>query len=911
MPHPRSSRWTLQAVFAAIRSHLHSWPSRLHNQWRSDHVGEEINKEMRFHLEERVDDLIASGMPPEAARHEARRRFGNLVHQKELTRERTVFAWLDSVVADAWYAFRALHKAPVFALVAVLSLAVGIGANTAVFSVFNALLLKSLPVAHPEQLLQLKREGDNQFTNPLWEAVRDNQDVFDGVFAFSRYDFNLTSEGEARRFFGNFVSGDYFQTLGVHAVAGRTIIREDDVRGCRGIAVISNGFWQREYGGEPSAIGKTVSLDGNPFVIVGVLEASFFGVNVGSNPQVYAPLCAKDIISGPHTLDDRSSWFLQIIARPKAGLSPAQVLAGLASKARTIAESTVPQNFSAEGTERYRKGRFEIEPASQGLSNLRASYSKALYVLLTIASLVLLVACANVANLLLARATARQREIAVRLALGARRARIVRQLLTESLILSLAGGALGVAFAQWGGQLLISLISRSDQVTSLDLSIDERLLTFSIGVSLLTGVVFGIAPAWNATRARVHIALKNSGRSMADGQNRVSLAKVLVSAQVALSLVLLTAAGLLLGSWRNLDAIDPGFRKSSTLVVRADIRRAHIPADQRQNIVMRTLYELRNIPGVQHAAVSAFSYLDRESRNAVLLVDGFAPASSKDALSWVELVSDGYFTTLGVPLRRGRDFTASDNPTSPKVAIINETAARRFFRTGNVVGRTFRVEAGKRATEPYEIVGVVGDTRSRTLRDSAPPMVYFPRAQEEPAGQSARFNLHTDVPLAMASAVKGVLARNIPQATLDITTLDRQVNESMRLMRAIARLSGFFGGLALLLAALGLYGIMAYGVARRRNEIGVRVALGASQSRIVRMVLGDVGRIVTVGVVLGVALSFGVTRLVVSFLYDVKPNDPSTLGASALVLLIVGLTAAAIPAWKAARLNPVSALREE
>lgn len=904
------SSLTPRSLAAYIRARIHSAMTRLNNQLKSDQIGREINAELRFHLEERTDELIASGMSPHEAQYEARRKFGNLGAQQEQTRERKLFAWFDSLLADARYAARALRKAPAFALVAVLSLAVGIGANTAVFSVLNAVLLKSLPVSHPEELIGVVRDDRNQFTNPLWEAIRGQQQVFDGVFAFGRIDFNLSTAGESRRVPGNFVSGDFFRTLGVRTVAGRALTREDDVRGCPATAVISSGFWQSEFGGSPSAIGKTISLEGNPFVVVGVTEPSFFGMNVGVNPKVYVPLCSRDIISRT-SLDDRSSWYLQIVGRPKSGLDLAQVKAGLAARARAIAELSVPSNFNAAGTQSFLDAKFDLEPASLGLGDVRKSYSKALYVLMTIVGLVLLVACANVANLLLARATARQREIAVRLALGARKLRIARQLLTESLMLSLCGGALGIVFANWGSQLLVTLISRRDQVTSLDLSIDARLLLFSITASVLTGVLFGLAPIWQASRTGVHGVLKANGRSVAEGQSRFSSAKVLVAAQVSLSLVLLSAAGLLLGSWRRLDTVDPGFRRDNTLVIRADIRRARIPADQRQSVVDRTLQDLRALPGATHAAVASYVYLDRETRNGVLLVDGFTPAKSRDALAWVNLVSDRYFESVGVPIKSGRDFAVSDVPGSPKVAIVSEATARLFFHRTDVLGRTFRVEQGPKSTEPYEIVGVVGDTRFRSLSEASPALVYFPRAQEEPASQSVRFIVHTSSINTILPAAKDVLARNIPQAILDVTTIDRQVDESMRMTLAMARLSGFFGAIALLLAAMGLYGIMAYGVARRKNEIGVRLALGASQSRVVRMVLSDVGRIVIAGVAVGIVLSFGLTKLVVSFLYEVKPNDPATLTAAALMLIAVGLGAAAVPAWRAARLNPVSALRED
>ena len=891
-----------------------SWFARLRNHLRENALSAEIEREMRFHLAERADELVASGMTPSAARREAQRRFGSLAYQAEETRERNLFAWLDTLIGDVRYALRALRAAPVFATVAIVSLALGIGANTAMFSIVNALILKSLPVSHPEELVAVARsEGGDVFTNPLWEAIRDRQDIFTGAFAFGNADFNLTSGGPAQRVDAHWVSGEYFSTLGVRPEVGRLIARTDDYRGCPGVAVLGGGFWSSRYGGDVNVIGKTIPLDGHPFVIVGVADARFSGVRVGEQPQLFVPICSEKIIRGANSqLDHRSSWFLQIIGRPKPGLTRAQMSARLAALTPSILEASLPSNWPAEAIARFKQWKFSVQPAAKGFSDLRTRYEKPVYILTAIVGIVLLIACANVANLLLARATVRQREMAVRVALGAGRGRLARQLITESLLLSVLGAVLGVALAAWGSRLLVRLLSRTDRVISLDLGVDLRVLLFTIGVATFTGLLFGLVPAWRAGRVDPQAAMKAQGRGVAEGHSRFRLGKALVGAQVALSLVLIVGAGLLLGSWRKLEAVDPGFRRDQILLIDADIRGTETPPEQRLALHREMLNAIRAVPGVASASASQITPIGGATWNEELKVDGFTAKSEEDAVSWANAVSDGYFATLGIPMLAGRDFDARDTKTSSKVVIVNEAMARKFFGTPAVVGRRFQKQEGSGFGGPIEIVGVVGTTKYISMRDTAQPIMYFPRAQESAVAQYVSFEVHTrGQPTGVVPAITSAMSGVSPRITLDFTTLEQQLSESLRLMRSVASLSGFFGGLAILLATIGLYGIMAYSVARRRNEIGVRIALGAEQSRVVRMVLGEVSRIVVVGVVLGVALSLGATRLVTSFLYGVTPTDARTLVGSVALLALLAVAAAAVPALRAARLDPVAALREE
>jgi len=891
-----------------------SWLARIRNAFRSNALSHDIDREMEFHLAERADELTASGMHPDEARREARRRFGNYSLLKERTRERDLATWLDSLIGDVRYALRGFRSAPGFALVAILSLGLGIGANTAIFTLIYAVLLKSLPVQHPEELLSVTRGGANSFTNPLWEQIRDRQDVFSGVLAYGETDFNLADGGEARNTAASWVSGDFFRTLGVRMVLGRPILREDDRRGCGGTAVLSYGFWQSEFAGETQVLGRTVSLDGHPFQIIGVVEPGFRGLEVGRQTSLYVPVCSEAIIRGANSqLDHRSSWFLRIVGRPKEGMTVEQVRARLLAIVPGVLDATIPTNWTPEMRARYLREEFGVAPASQGFSDLRRMYSKALYVLMAIVAIVLLIACANVANLLLARATARQREIAVRLAIGADRRRLARQLVTESLLLSVAGAIVGGVFAAWGSRLLVRMLERTDHVVSLDLSLDLRVLSFTIGVAALTGLLFGLAPVWRAGRVDPHSALKAQGRGTIEGHTKLSVGKALVVGQIALSLVLVTAAGLLLGSWRKLATLDPGFRQDHVLIVNVDMRPARLPAELRGPTYVQTVERLRAIPGVRAASSSQLTPLGESSWNDDMHVDGFTPRSREDAVAWMNNVGEGYFSTLGIPLVAGRDFGAHDKAGTSRVAIVSQFTAKKFFNDPTPIGKTFRLEEGPTGLgAPITIIGVVGDSKYQSLKEGTMPLVYFASRQEASLGPYTSYELRTDgSPMALVPAVKAVFAKMNPRISLDFIPLERQLAESLTMTRTVASLSGFFGGLALLLAVIGLYGIMAYGVARRRSEIGVRIALGAARSRVVRMVLGEVSRMVIAGIALGAVLAMAMTRLLSTLLYGVTPTDPRTLVVSGGLLLLVALLAAAKPAWRAAGLDPVAALRED
>jgi predicted permease len=806
---------------------------------------------------------------------------------------------LNTTTQDLRYALRALRSSPGFAAVAILSLALGIGANTAIFSLIDSVMLKTLPVTHPEELLQVTTAMyRDAFTNPIWEQIRDRQDVFSGLFAYSLNRYNLSTGGEVRYVMGSRVSGQYFETLGVNAVLGRTLTAADDKRECAGTAVLSYDFWQRAYGGKDDILGKPISLDGHPFAIVGVTQPGFSGVEVGNAVDVSVPICTDAIILPENnSLDKRGDWWLSIVGRPKPGISASQITARLNTLAPEIFKATLLANDNPDRSAKFLANTFQTAPAASGLSNLRWKYRLALFTLMVIVGVVLLIACANVANLLLARGAARQREIAIRMALGSGRARIIRQLLTESLLQSLAGAALGVVFAQWGTRLMVGFLSTSRNTITLDLSIDGRMLAFTAAVAIFTGLLFGLAPAWRGTRVDPQSAMRANSRGVIEG-SRFGLGKALVMLQVALSLVLVVGAGLLLSTFRKLSTEDPGFDRNNVLLVRVDIRNANYPLDQRAGAFRQMLEKVREIPGVRSASISGLTPVSNSSWTEKVSIGEVTGTSAYNS------VSSGYFETLGTPIVLGRDFNPYDTPQSPPVAIVNETFVKKYFGSENPIGKTYRWKPGA----PIEIIGVAKDSKYYSLREPVPPTFFRLGSQEKPRFFAViEIRATTNLIPAVKAAMEGV-NRDI---SLNFTTFSTQVAESLTREKMMATLSGFFGGLALLLATIGLYGVMSYNVARRRNEIGIRMALGAEQSRVLRMVLGEVGVLVLVGLAIGFAAALATTRFVQSFLYGLAPNDPWVLGSAGAVLAVVALFAGYLPARRASRLDPMTALREE
>ena len=887
-----------------------SWVRRLLNLVRSDRLSSDLDREMAFHLAERADALEAGGMSRHEAEREALKRFGHRNTLKERTRDVDVLVWLESLGADLRYALRSLKANPGFTLVAILSLGLGIGANTAIFSLVNAVILRVLPVERPEELVQVAVGESQYFTNPIWEALRDTPGM-DDYFAYGGEPFNLATGGEVRSVQGAWVSGSYFPVLGVRALAGRLLQPDDDRRGCPATTVVSAGFAAREFGSAPAAFGRTMTLEGHPYQIIGVTEPRFFGTEVGQAVAAYVPLCSMDLMLGNRSyLDRRSTWFLEIMGRVVGPVETEAARLGAASPG--IFAATIPTNWARNEQAEYAESKLTATTAAAGNSGLRTQYRSALVVLLVVVGTVLLIGCANVANLLLARSAARQHELAVRLAIGAGRGRLVRQLLTETLLLSFAGAAAGLLFARWASGLLVRFLSTRTSSVFVDLTLDTGVLLFSFAVAAVTGLLFGLAPAWRVSRVDPQSAMKAQGRGITAGSNRFALGRLLVVGQVALSLVLVVTAGLLVGSFRKLVTMDPGFRRENVVLVSMNLAGTRWPVEQRRTTHRQILERLRTLPGIEAVAASYTTPLGNSSWNDVIAVPGYSPPTMQDSVVMFNSVSEGWFSTLGTDLVAGRDFEASDGRSGARVAVINETTARRFFRHPAPLGRRFQIRNADSLGTPIEVVGVVRDAKYQSLREDNPPTAYVPLDQGEWYGTSVNYQLRTSTPPSgLVPVITGLAAGVSPSISLEFNTLSEQVGATLRRPRLLATLSGFFGALALILAVVGLYGIVAYGVACRRGEIGIRLALGAARTRVLGMVLGEAGKLLLVGLLVGMAAAVATTRLLQSFLYGLRPTDPVTLATSAAVLLSVALLASVVPAWRAASLDPTETLREE
>ena len=818
------------------------------------------------------------------------------------------------MLQDVRYALRALRSSPGFAAIAILSLALGIGANTAIFSLINAVILKTLPVSHPEQLVELgmKTEDGIWFTNPIWEQVRDRQDVFSGVFAYSPIRLNLAVGGEVRNANTSWVSGDFFRTLGVNPLLGRMIADADDKRGCPVIGVLSYDFWQREYGGTADVFDRRLTLNSHPVRIVGVAPPGFTGIQVGEAVDIYMPLCGEGtIVRENSALDKRANWWLWIFARLKPGIGEQQALARLNTLAPQIFAATLPPNYPSDAQKYHLSRRFELLPGANGFSDVRREYKAALYTLMVVVGVVLLIACANVANLLIARAAIRRREIAIRMAIGAGRARLIRQLLTESVLLSSMGAILGVLFAQWASRMLVQFLSTSNSTVVLDLSIDVRVLAFTTAVAIATGILFGLAPAWQGTRVDPNSAMKANARGVVESHAGLSLGKMLVAAQVALSLVLLTGAGLMLKTFAKLATLDTGFDKNQVLLIRVDPRYASVPPDRRLPLYQELQRRLAAVPGVRSASFADITPVSGSFSSQIVHVDGYIAKSREDSVVWINSISAGFFATMETPFIAGRDFDAHDTLQAPLVAVVNESMANKFFGSPrDAVGKTFR-QGWNEISSPIQIVGVVKDAKYRSLRAEGEAIAYYPLSQLPPM-RWANFLLRANGPAtSLIPGVKAAVDEVNHDITLQFRTLSVQLDESLGRERLLATLSGFFGALALALAVIGLYGVMSYNVARRRNEIGIRMALGAEQARVLRMVLGEVAILIVAGLALGLAVAVFSTRLLASFLYRLEPNDPTTLVTACVVLAVSAVVAGFLPARRAANLDPMTALREE
>ncbi len=828
--------------------------------------------------------------------------------------------YIENLIQDVRYGLRMLARNPGFTAMAVLTLALGIGANTAIFSLIDTVMLRSLPVQKPQELVEMRlynprwgSEASPTFTNPLWEQVRDRQDVFSGVFAWSTEPFDLTQGGAVQNANGVFVSGGYFTTLGVRAAAGRLFGPTDDQRGCPAVAVLSYSFWQSHYGGAESAIGGNLSLDHHPFQIIGASAAGFYGAEVGQEFDVAVPVCTAAIFDGKESrLDNRSWWSLRIIGRMKPGVSPAQVKARLSVLSPGISAAALPRNWDPQGQQDFLKQSLVTFPAVTGISELRRQFKEPLDILMAVVGLVLLIACANIASLMLARAAGRNKEIAVRQALGASRLRLIRQLLTECVLLSSAGALLGMLFASWGTALLVRYISTAQKQVFLDLSPDGRVLAFTAAIAVLTGLLFGILPAFRSTRVSLTAAMKSRG--YIEGHGRLRSGRWIVASQVALSLVLLVAAGLFLRSFAKLAMLDIGFDRHNVLLVNANLKAANVPPEQRLAIYEQIESRLRALPGVVSASRSWNTPISGSAWNYNIKADSPNAPTGEASLTYFNSISPAYFQTLRTPLLAGRGFNNHDTKTAPMVAIVNQTLARKFFSGLNPIGRYFRNgEAPESLAPPIQIIAVVKDSKYESLREETDPMAFFPITQQAPGhDDEENFELRTATPpSSLISAVQKAVAGVNKGISIDFHTLTEQVNDSLVQERLLALLSGFFGGLALLLAMIGLYGTLSYLVTQRQMEFGVRMALGAQPGSILRLVMRDVVLVLAGGLAAGISISLATVHLLQKMLFGLGARDPVALTAAVGTLSAVAFIAAYLPARRATKVDPMVALRDE
>jgi predicted permease len=911
---------------------------------RRGRAEQQLDDDVRAFVEMSVADKVRDGMEPAEARRRALAELGGVERVKESVRTGRHGALLDDVARDVRYAFRLFGRERTFAAVIVGTLALGIGANSAIFSILDGLLLRRLPIREPDRLAQLvlaPPSSQRSFTHPIWREIQQHGARFDGAFAWTGFDaeFDLSTGGESRFVNGAWASAGAFDVLGVEPVLGRLFEPSDDTPGGGSggpVVVISHAFWGTQYGGAPDVIGRTLTLERVPLTIVGVMPSGFSGLSPGRPLDVVVPLGAEPLIRGAESrLDRRSSWWLQVFVRLGPGQSREGAGAVMQSLQPAIREATMPAPRPGWDIERYLADPFVLVGAARGVSGLRDDYSRPLLILMAIVGLVLLIACANVANLLLARATARSHEWSIRLALGAARGRLARQLLIESLLLAAMGAAAGLVVARWCSRILVTQLA--PDTLSLDLPLDARMLAFTGTAGFVAALVFGVAPAWRAARNAPIDAMKDRGRTPG-APGHVPMASGLVVTQVALSLVLLVGAGLFLRSFSRLAQVPLGFEEGRVLLAMIDARRADLAPAHRLAAYQRIHERVLALPGVEQAAVSITAPLGAmwsrridvsgSALNGSAAADGpegfgftDSPIPPDEPLAVFNGVTPGWIATFGTPLLAGRDIAKGDGPGSPRVALVNQAFARKFLDGANPVGRTIH-PLREPGSPPIEIVGLVADAVYRDVREPTLPTAYVPLPQavdrslvEDPAVTAPAL---VTLSVRTASGDPGSLTRSVaaaisevnPTLALTFEPLDDRVRAALTRERLLAILSTAFGVVALVLASIGLYGITAYAVSLRQAEIGIRMALGATRGSVIRLVLSRVSLLVSGGIVAGLAVGAWASRFVSTLLFGLEPADPATFFGAAATLAVISGIAGWLPASRAARLDPTQVLRD-
>lgn len=878
-----------------------------------------LGEELQFHLERQVSDYVRAGMSEEEAHRKAHLQFGGLEGVKEECREARGTLWAESILQDVRFALRTLRQSPGFTLTVIGTLALGIGANAAIFQLIDAVRLRSLPIKNPQELATVQIEWHNNgigviddfadLTYPLWEQIRQHQEGFSSVFAWSPNDFSVGSQSQRRHTPGLEVSGALFSTLGVTPAKGRLFTREDDHPGC-GLpgVVISYRLWQSQFGGKDSAIGSTLWLSGHAIKVIGVTPPQFSGLEVGRTFDVAIPFCSRPVLFPEDTsLTKRDYFWVTVMGRLKPGWNLARASTQLRAVSPGLMEATMPAGYQTSILNRYRNLRLAAYPGGKGVSFLRETYDTSLWLLLGITGLVLLIACANLANLMLARASAREREMAVRLALGAGRRRLIGQLFCEGLVLAFSGAVLGGFLAGIFSKALVLFLNTDRNAVHLDLSTDWRMFAFLSTVAIGTCLLFELAPMLRTSQTEPGAVMRSGSRGMTAGRERFKFHKVLIASQMAVSLVLLVGALLFVRSFWNLMTLDPGFHDSGLLLASIDLSGLHMPP-KRQEAFRRNLEEqVRAIPQVQSAAISDHIPLDGSSWTLEVHIEGEKGASK---FTWV---SPRYFQTLQTPLLAGRDFNNHDTRGSLPVVIVNQTFVRKYLRGVNPIGRTLRTVAEPDYPEAeYEIVGVVKDAKYESLREKIPPQSFAPVTQAPHQGAWVNLFVRSSAePSAITAAIRERVREIRPEMMPEFRPFHTEVQNGLVRERLMAWLAGFFGGLAALLVTIGLYGVVSYLVLKRKNEIGIRMALGASRYNVIGMMMRQALLLVGVGVAFGLPLSLALGQSARSLLFGMPPHDPVTLLGAVGFLIVVSVLASYLPAWRGTRLSPMTTLRDE
>jgi predicted permease len=887
----------------------------------------DFRAEIEAHLGLEAERLKEQGLGEEEARRAARRAFGNVTRAEERFYESGRWLWWDHLVQDVRFGLRILRKNPGFTAVAVLTLALGIGANTAIFSLLNAVMLRDLPVENPQQLVLLGKGrsagSTDDFANTelysyrFYREMRQKNQVFSDVSAllsifFTKMHGTVEGRTDLEAMNVQLVSGGYFSFLGTNPILGRSFTEpEDEPAGGHPVAMVSYSWWDRRWARDPAIVGKTVTLGSTAYTIIGITPPGFFGTTVGESPDLWIPLSMeKEVSPGWNGLDNKSFQSLYILGRLRPGISAGQAQANVNLLARQIWQESAGAVLSKRQQDDLQHAQIELTSVARGLPRLRYGASLPLQILMAVVGLVLLIACANIANLSLSRAAAREREIAVRMSLGAGRARLIRQMLTENLLLALSGGALGVMLAWLAGNSLLSMVPHGDEPLPLDVTPDVRVLGFTFIVALATALLCGVAPALRATRIALSPSLKE-GRGAVSVTSRTPLAKGLIVSQVALSLILLIGAGLFLRTLVNLSNVDTGFNKENVLRFGIDPPAVGYKVDLR----LVTLYQqieqrVSALPGVRAASISFFTFNEGEWTDPVSVI-GRTPTPEDDMAAHHNVVGPGYFATMGIPLLLGRVFGPQDSGASTKVAIINETFARWYLPGGSPIGRHFGLGGDPAHSNDMEVVGVVKDAKYLSLQERPFPAAYYPYTQHVQylSGFEVRYTGKPELIISQVRSAIGQVDHSLPVAYQG--SMVEQVNRSMAGQSLIARLSTFFGLLAAFLACIGIYGLMSYAVTRRTNEIGIRMALGAESSGVLWMVMRESLTLVGAGVAIGIPAALAAARLVSSVLYGLKATDPITITVSVLLMIAVAALAGYLPARRAAKVDPMVALRYE